>query len=251
MNKKVSNNSAYVALAVSVLLLLSFSVSAQTWKANTSQHSENPRSESIEASQKQKASVASLLSLQEAEAKKAEADLEQLRQLVAEGLVARVELSEKEESLATMHSNLEATRKQIANIDQALDQLQRDEVSERQVPQAPTKSKALTAPTILRHGGIGSWSKEMLAPVRQFFVSTFGKPLPTSAIGQSDTHDRLGWDHRNAVDIPLHPDSPEGKTLIDYLRSQGMPFLAFRAAITGVSTGPHIHIGLPSHRLAG
>jgi len=49
--------------------------------------------------------------------------------------------------------------------------------------------------------------------------------------------------------VALHPDSPEGKGLIKYLQDQGIPFLAFRAAIPGVATGPHIHIGNPSRRL--
>jgi hypothetical protein len=73
--------------------------------------------------------------------------------------------------------------------------------------------------------------------------------LPTSAVGQSVTHNQLGYDHRNAVDVALHPDSSEGKALISYLQNQGIPFLAFRAAIPGVATGPHIHIGSPSRRL--
>jgi hypothetical protein len=59
----------------------------------------------------------------------------------------------------------------------------------------------------------------------------------------------MGWNHRNSVDVGLHPDSAEGSALIAYLQSAGIPFLAFRGAIPGVSTGPHIHIGSPSNRL--
>jgi hypothetical protein len=35
---------------------------------------------------------------------------------------------------------------------------------------------------------------------------------------------------------------PEGRALIKFLRSEGIPFLAFRGPIPGVATGPHIHI---------
>ena len=70
-----------------------------------------------------------------------------------------------------------------------------------------------------------------------------------SAVGQSATHDRFGYDHQHAVDVPLHPDSAEGRAVISYLQSQGITFTAFRAAIPGVATGPHIHIGRPSNRL--
>jgi hypothetical protein len=51
------------------------------------------------------------------------------------------------------------------------------------------------------------------------------------------------------MDVALHPDSPEGKSLIAHLRKAGIPFMAFRGAIAGTSTGPHIHIGRPSGRL--
>jgi hypothetical protein len=59
-----------------------------------------------------------------------------------------------------------------------------------------------------------------------------------------------GDDHHNAVDVALHPDSSEGRALINYLQGRGIPFLAFRGAIPGIATGPHIHIGSPSHRLS-
>jgi len=62
------------------------------------------------------------------------------------------------------------------------------------------------------------------------------------------TLDILGYDHRNAVDVALHPDSAEGKALINHLQNQGIPFLAFLSAVPGVATGPHLHIGNPSHR---
>jgi hypothetical protein len=71
-----------------------------------------------------------------------------------------------------------------------------------------------------------------------------------SALGQTATHDRMRFDHRDAIDVALHPDSPEGKALIDHLRRSGIPFIAFRNAAAGASTGAHIHIGRPSHRIA-
>jgi len=50
--------------------------------------------------------------------------------------------------------------------------------------------------------------------------------------------------------VALHPDSAEGRALIGFLQARGIPFLAFRGAVPGVATGPHIHIGSPSHRLS-
>jgi hypothetical protein len=92
------------------------------------------------------------------------------------------------------------------------------------------------------------WSLADSRKVENFFFTKFGRPLPTSAFGQSDIHDRWGLDHRQGMDVGLHPDSSEGVALVEFLRAERIPFLVFRHAIPGVATGPHIHIGFPSHR---
>jgi hypothetical protein len=97
--------------------------------------------------------------------------------------------------------------------------------------------------------GSGSWSISDSARVEKFYLNKFGRPLPLTALGQSDLHTRWGYDHRQGMDIGLHPDSREGKVLIEFLRTEDIPFLAFREAVPGVATGPHIHVGNPSRRL--
>ena len=92
------------------------------------------------------------------------------------------------------------------------------------------------------------WSLADSKKVENFFFTKFGRPLPTSAFGQSDIHDRWGLDHRQGLDVGLHPDSIEGIALVNFLSTEKIPFLVFRHAISGVATGPHIHIGRPSHR---
>jgi hypothetical protein len=92
------------------------------------------------------------------------------------------------------------------------------------------------------------WSLADSRKVENFFFTKFGRPLPTSAFGQSEIHDRWGLDHRQGLDVGLHPDSQEGIALVDFLRAEKIPYLVFRHAIPGVATGPHIHIGFPSHR---
>jgi len=92
------------------------------------------------------------------------------------------------------------------------------------------------------------WTLAEATKVEKFFRERFGRPLPTSAVGQSDLHDRWGLDHRQGMDVGLHPDSFEGLALVNFLRSERIPFMAFRSAIPGVATGPHIHIGYASHR---
>jgi len=93
-----------------------------------------------------------------------------------------------------------------------------------------------------------NWSLADAKKVENFFFTKFGHQLPTSAFGQSEIHDRWGLDHRQGMDVGLHPDSEEGIALVNFLRTEKIPFLVFRHAIPGVATGPHIHIGRPSHR---
>jgi len=97
--------------------------------------------------------------------------------------------------------------------------------------------------------GQGRWKISDASRVESFFLSKFGRPLPLGAFGQSYLHTLWGLDHRNGIDVSLHPDSVEGKVLITFLRSEGIPFLAFRGPIPRVATGPHIHIGNPSPRV--
>ena len=94
----------------------------------------------------------------------------------------------------------------------------------------------------------GKWRLSEAEKIKAFFLVKFNKPLPLSAFGQSDLHTRWGLDHRNAMDVGLHPDSVEGRALIGYLRAEAIPFSVFRTPIPGVATGPHIHIGHRSSR---
>jgi hypothetical protein len=95
------------------------------------------------------------------------------------------------------------------------------------------------------------WTLAEATRVKDFFFSRFNKPLPLSAFGQSDLHTRWGLDHRNGMDVGVHPDSTEGRALIEFLRAESIPFLVFRGPIPGVATGPHIHIGNRSSRSYG
>jgi hypothetical protein len=51
------------------------------------------------------------------------------------------------------------------------------------------------------------------------------------------------------MDVAVSPDSEEGRSLMAYLRTAGIPFIAFRNKLRGWATGAHIHIGRPSLRI--
>jgi len=107
----------------------------------------------------------------------------------------------------------------------------------------------LTAASPGAPASYGTWRLSDSAKVESFFMAKFGRHLPITAAGQSALHTRWRFDHRQSLDVGLHPDSAEGKALIEFLREAGIPFLTFRRAVPGSATGPHIHIGRPSHRI--
>ena len=142
-------------------------------------------------------------------------------------------LTNKEEAKA----QLDQTRQQLTESDQLIAEANSESI--KPLGRAPA-GRYTTGAAIMRYNGVGSWAIAEASNVEGFFASKFGRPLPISAFGQSATHNRLGFDHRNSVDVAVHPDSAEGKALIYYLRTNGIPFLAFRSAIAGVATGrPH------------
>lgn len=246
-----------ILLAIVALITLPALVSAQTRtsaaKPAAAKQVTQTRSDLIAATEKYKASAQEVIVFQGQEVASSEKKLEQLRPLVADGLVARNELTTAEEALAAAKAKLENSRKQIAESDNLIAQIKEAEVLEKKLAQTQAlltaNSRRLVMPTSMRYNGMAGWALANIGSVQSFFASTFGRPLPISTLGQSATHNALRWDHRNSADVGIHPDSAEGRALIAYLQSKGIPFLAFRGAIPGVSTGPHIHIGYPSARL--
>ena len=93
------------------------------------------------------------------------------------------------------------------------------------------------------------WEDDLLA-LDGAFYEMFGRPLPVSADGATALHRSLGFDHTGRVDIAVHPNEEEGLFVMSVLESWGIPYIAFRAAAPGVSTGPHIHVGTRSDRIA-
>ena len=122
--------------------------------------------------------------------------------------------------------------------------LDRERVTRIEHPKPPGEVTTAEAPP-------NKWSLADAAKVEKFFLTKFKRPLPLTAFGQSDLHTRWGLDHRNGMDVGLHPDSVEGRALIEFLRAESIPFLAFRGPVPGVATGPHIHIGNRSPRSYG
>jgi hypothetical protein len=112
--------------------------------------------------------------------------------------------------------------------------------------EAPAEARSLAD----RFDGDGAFSAADFRRIEAAFHDRFAKPLPVSAMGETAVHRALGFDHRNRVDVAVHPDQPEGVWLRQFLTFNHIPFFAFRQAVPGKATGAHIHIGPSSTRLA-
>jgi len=169
------------------------------------------------------------------------------RKLLLEGKLNKDQVQQSEQAFVAALKRVHAMRYSVTETDIAITEAILGEKVLR-MPVLPVGGFSQTA-ELMRFNGPFKWSIAEAPRVERFFSQTFGRRLPITALGQSDTHHRLGFDHRDSMDVGLHPDSAEGRTLVEYLRKTGIPFLAFRGAVPGAATGPHIHIGRPSGRL--
>jgi hypothetical protein len=213
------------------------------------------RAQLADTSRDYKNALDRLVTIYESDARKSEERLAKMKQLCAEGLVKKQDVDTASESFQRASQRLSEAKSQLRQADVQI----ADVLIEANVEAAPVRGKPGPTPrttgsfirntAYIRYGGGRPWSLSEAGAIKQFFVLRFGRALPIDVFGQSPLHDRWGYDHRNAMDIGLNPDSSEGQALMDYLRANGVPFTAFHFAIPGVATGPHIHIGLPSHRI--
>jgi hypothetical protein len=190
-------------------------------------------------------SLERLLSRQERALRAATATVEVRRDLKDTGIVSQSDLDRAEHEQAQAEERVATTQKRLAEAETFIVELAgRERVAK--LPPLPPGGYSVTA-AVIRFNGLAPWALATgLAKLEEFFTRQFGRGLPVTALGQTPAHDRLGFDHREAVDVGLHPASREGQALMAYLRSAGIPFQAFREAVPGSSTGAHIHVGKPS-----
>jgi len=200
----------------------------------------------IKKMRESRVSLAKLLAIHEENSLKLALAYEEKRMLLSQGLISQSELQEAELALEKIVKEMEQVKRWIMEDDVAITETtMRDELL--RLPALAVGGYSESG-MLVRFNGGGLWSLADAARIEKFFAQTFGRTLPITAFGQTATHDRLRFDHRNAMDVALHPDSSEGRSLIAYLRQGGIPFIAFRGTVAGASTGAHIHIGQPSAR---
>jgi hypothetical protein len=248
-----------VSFCVQVLVLValvSFDVPAQRKSKKKSAPAPPPteltklRDEYIKATNEYKTSLGKLLPYYENDVKKAEEKLEQSKKLLAEGLIPKTQLEEYERALAVAKQKVAETNRSMASADEQVAAVLVEAEANEQLAKnlRLAKQGLVRTSAFTRYTGAGGWNLGDSWKVQRFFYDTFNKQLPIAVFGQGPIHDRWRLDHHNAMDIQLHPDGVEGRALLEFLQKNGIPYLAFRSAIPGTATGPHIHIGRPSHR---
>jgi hypothetical protein len=173
-------------------------------------------------------------------------EVQEKRELYEKGYISALDLHESQRSLANVEIKLMEAELKIVETKIAI----REVSARRELLRLPPLGAGEYSETaaLIRYNGKANWSLADAKKIEKFFKDTFGRVLPISAVGQTPFHERMRFDHRNAMDVALHPDSSEGRALIAYLRKEGIPFIAFVNSVAGSATGAHIHIGRPSLR---
>ncbi len=207
------------------------------------------REDLVAATKKYRDSLDGLLvALKERERLEAET-LAKKQSLIAQGLLVKRDLEPNEQKLTDLRTQMNDTNKRITQADQFMVEIMNLDQLAKNLPKAYQSSGVYYDNTrYIRYTGTVAWSLRGYYQVDSFYQARYRQSLPVSAFGQSDTHNRLGFDHSNSFDVALHPDTAEAQELMSYLRNRGIPFTAFRGAIPGNATGAHLHIGYPSHR---
>ena len=237
-------------LLIAAFLLIVLIVAPATFGADLRT---SARADLIAAIQAYRAALDRLMEFHVAAVNRASAEVDKRRDLLARGIVSRRELEDSERVLEAADAKATATRREIVVADQSLAEALIEPPAVPPLrpgpPGRPAPERFESTPSFVHYRGPGRWSLAETPRVQDFFVRRFGRPLPVSAFGQTPLHDRLGFDHREAVDVAVAPDSAEGGALMSFLRGAGISFMAFRGAVPGEATGAHIHIGAASRRL--
>jgi hypothetical protein len=203
--------------------------------------------DSARALAKYRATLEPVLEIYERELER-QTELAEIRQdLYERGVLSAGDVQQGRRALGAAQKNVDDMRRAKAEVDRMMVEARMIEVG-KQRPLG--RGGYEETPGLVRFNGTASWSLAEDTPkLQRFFLSRFGRALPISAFGQSPLHDRMGFDHRNALDVAVDPSSADGRAFMDHLRTAGIPFIASWGAIPGAASGAHIHVGQPSPRL--
>jgi len=172
-----------------------------------------------------------------------------MEKLVESGVMAKSEMAPLQAELEARVSVVRLAEVRAALLAELAEMAQAEQAAAATVVMTPSTVDG-TGPMVEHFNGLGKFSDADLKRVVLAFEKEFAKPLPVSARGETAFHRALGFDHRGRIDVGVNPDSGEGQWIRKFLALNKIPYIAFRRAITGQASAPHIHIGTPSPKLA-
>jgi len=170
---------------------------------------------------------------------------DEARKLVDAGVTSQLSLGPFQEEMDRARQECGLAEERANVVREVARMAQAEELLVTRLAEEPSTAHEIAE----RHDGDGVFTTAAFARVEVAFERHFGKPLPVSAMGETAVHRAMGFDHRGRVDVALHPDTPEGVWLREYLDANRIPYFAFRQAVRGKATGAHIHLGPMSTRL--
>jgi len=164
--------------------------------------------------------------------------------LVDQGVAARTTLTPYLEELESRRKTLDLAESRARLLEELAAMALAEEEQMREDELQPQPYRVAE-----RYDGDGEFEPADLRMVMIAYRKQFARALPVSALGETALHRSMGFDHRGRVDVALNPDQMEGLWLRRFLEKARLPYFAFRGAISGRATAPHIHLGPPSLRL--
>lgn len=159
-----------------------------------------------------------------------EAKVSRINKLIAAALASPNDRTDLESELSTREDALQQASVRAALLREVAAMAHAEVAVQKGLPEEKTSGDHLIQPNELK-------------ALTLAFEKKFSEPFPVSAKGMTAVHRALGLDHTGRVDVAVNPDSPEGVWLREYLNQRAIPYYAFRVAMAGKATAPHIHIG--------
>lgn len=170
-----------------------------------------------------------------------QARIEEQRKLIEAGVVSRISLSPLIEELDLRRKTMLLAESRVRLWNQLLEMARAEQQRQMEAEQAIAALQNHEDDSVVPSGRVRQLERE--------YEQTFSRTLPVSARGDTVFHRTLGFNHTGRLDVAVNPDSAEGQWLRRWLDRMSVPYLAFRSAIKGQASAPHIHIGPPSSRL--
>jgi hypothetical protein len=204
MKMKVQQLKRLAALFVIALILPPVAFSRDTAKQLAKAASQS-QANLIAASNAYRESLERLLELQKQDEARAAELVVQRKTLLDLGAVSKREVEESEQALDAARARMSETLKQIEEVDRLLAEINAAEPADQPATTPPEpRGSFRAAGALIRYVGASHWGLSDFGKVEAFFRLKFSRSLPVSALGQTETHNRLGFDHRAAIDVAVH-----------------------------------------------